>query len=133
MAAQPTRPATALRREMGTSAPQYGQVYLATLSPIRGSEQAGTRPILIVSPTSFNRGSLVLAVPLTRTNRHTPLHVQLEPPEGGLRSTSFAMPEQVRSISRSRLLKLWGTIHPSTSAVVAARLHQLMPIPANAV
>jgi mRNA interferase MazF len=118
------------REPTGGSAPvAYGEVWLADLSPTRGREQEGRRPVLVVSPDRFNRGPLVIAVPFTRTPRGTPLHVAVEPPEGGLRTLSFAMCEQIRALSRERLTRSWGEVSASTMSQVTNRLHLLMPGP----
>lgn len=110
----------------------YGTVWLADLNPTRGREQRGLRPVLVVSPGRFNRGPLVIAVPFTRTERRTPLHVPVEPPEGGLRATSYAMCDQVRALSRERLLESWGEVTTPTMRAVVGRLHLLMPQPPTA-
>lgn len=109
--------------------PGYGEVWLADLDPTAGREQAGLRPVLVVSPTRFNRGDLVLAVPFTRTDRGSPLHVRVEPPEGGVRAPSFAMCEQVRALSRRRLRQRWGIVEPGTQRAVAGCLRRLLPEP----
>jgi mRNA interferase MazF len=80
-------------------------VWLADLAPPRGREQSSERPVLIVSANLFNqgRGGLVVAVPLTTRDRGLPIHVEVRPPDGGLRDISFAMCEQVRSLAVERL------------------------------
>jgi mRNA interferase MazF len=107
--------------------PARGEVWLADLDPVTGREQAGTRPILIVSANRFNRGSLVVGAPLTRTDRGTPMHVRVEPPEGGLRTASFVMCEHLRALSHRRLLRRWGAVEPATMQAVAIRLRRLLP------
>jgi mRNA interferase MazF len=88
-------------------APRYGEVWLCELDPVRGHEQAGRRPALVVSPDRFNQGpaGLVIVVPLTTRDRRVPLHVAIDPPEGGLRGRSFALCEMVRSIAIERLVQ----------------------------
>lgn len=107
--------------------PARGEVWLADLDPVTGREQAGTRPVLVLSPARFNRGSIVVAAPLTRTERRTPMHVRMEPPEGGLRAPSFVMCEQLRALSHGRLLARWGAVEQETMRAVAARLRRLLP------
>jgi mRNA interferase MazF len=82
-----------------------GEVWLADLDPTRGREQTGVRPVLIVSTDLFNQGRarLVVAVPFTTRRRDLPIHVEVRPPDGGLRDVSFAMCEQVRSLAVDRL------------------------------
>ena len=54
------------------SAPGRGEVWLADLYPTRGHEQAGRRPVLVVSEDLFNRGpaGLVIVLPTTSTVRN---------------------------------------------------------------
>ena len=61
--------------------------------------------MLIVSADPFNQGRshLVIAVPFTTRERGLPVHVEVRPPDGGLRDVSFAMCEQVRSLAAERL------------------------------
>ena len=61
--------------------------------------------MLIVSSDPFNQGRarLVVAVPFTTRSRGLPIHVEVRPPDGGLRDVSFAMCEQVRSLAVDRL------------------------------
>ena len=82
-----------------------GEVWLADLEPTRGREQSGERPVLIVSTDRFNQGRsrLVVAVPFTTRRWALPIHVEVRPPDGGLREISFAMCEQVRSLAVDRL------------------------------
>jgi mRNA interferase MazF len=82
-----------------------GEIWLADLGPTRGREQSGERPVLIVSTDRFNQGRarLVVAVPFTTRDRGLPIHVEVRPPDGGLRDVSFAMCEQVRSLAVDRL------------------------------
>lgn len=96
------------------TAPLRGEVWLADLDPTRGHEQAGRRPVLVLSDDIFNKGpaGLVIVLPLTSTLRSIPSHVRLSPPEGGLKNESAALCEAVRSISKDRLLRRWGAVSP---------------------
>jgi len=102
-----------------------GDVYRATLNPVVGSEQAGTRPVIIVSRDAINASSpIVIVVPVTsRTNktRLYPSHVELKIGEGGLTADSVALCEQVRSISRERLGDYLGNLpKPKVSQINAS-------------
>jgi mRNA interferase MazF len=94
------------------SSPARGEVWLADLHPTRGREQAGRRPVLVVSEDVFNAGpaDLVIVLPITSTLRPIPSHVRLQSPEGGLKTESAVLCEAIRSISKDRLLSRWGTI-----------------------
>lgn len=91
-----------------------GDVYDAALDPTEGSEQAGTRPLIIVSRDAINASSsVVIGVPCTthRTGRRLyPSQVLLSAPEGGLDANSVALCEQVRAVSKSRLRRLRGSV-----------------------
>jgi mRNA interferase MazF len=97
-------------------------------SPVRGHEQAGHRPVLVVSVDPFNqsRADLVVIIPITSTLRNIPFHVVVQPPEGGLLNPSALLCEAVRSISKDRLVSRWGSILPRTMTDVEDRLRVLM-------
>lgn len=107
-----------------------GEVWLVDLYPVRGHEQAGTRPCVIVSTPGFNRGpaGLLVVLPLTTTDRKIPLHVALQPPEGGVRRQSFIKCEDIRSIARDRLIERWGPLSDPTLAAIADRLRILLEL-----
>jgi mRNA interferase MazF len=108
--------------------PGFGEVWLADLDPVVGHEQAGRRPIVIVSADLFNRNDsgLVITVPVTRTQRRNPFHVPINPPNGGLRHRSFVLCEMVRSISRDRLEFRIGRVDGSTMDKIDDRLRVLL-------
>lgn len=105
-----------------------GEVWLADLNPVKGHEQAGNRPCLIISVDLFNQGAsgLVVVLPITSKKKGIPFHVELNPPEGGLKVQSFIKCEDVRSISVERLEKRWGIVSPEILAAVEDRLRILM-------
>lgn len=105
-----------------------GEVWLVDLSPVRGREQAGTRPSLIVSVDRFNQSAATLAIclPITSKDKKIPFHVSIDPPEGGLTAKSFIKCEDVRSLSSERLIKRLGSVSAETMNQVEARLRILM-------
>jgi mRNA interferase MazF len=108
--------------------PARGDVWDLDLDPTRGREPAGRRPALIISVDLFNRGpaELVVAVPLTRTERNVRWHVSVSPPEGGVVERSFIKCEDVRSLSKSRLARYRGRISAITMAAIEDRLRILL-------
>ncbi len=96
--------------------PRVGEVWSVTLDPVRGHEQGGVRPALVISNDLFNRTphSFCILVPLTRTDRGIPSHLPLHPPEGGLRAVSFLLCEQAKSLSVHRLHRRLGVVDQST-------------------
>jgi mRNA interferase MazF len=111
--------------------PNRGEIWLADLNPIRGHEQAGTRPVLIISTNTFNHGlaGLLFVLPLTRTDRRIPIHVPLEPPEGGVSARSYILCDALRSIAKDRLgSRPWGMVSAATLRKVADNLRVLMEL-----
>jgi len=95
-----------------------GEVYQARLDPIEGSEQARTRPVVVVSVVIVSRDAIndsspvLIAVPCAKYVRQRiyPSQIVLQAGEGGLDVDSVAMAEQVRSIDKGRLLQFRGTL-----------------------
>ncbi|MBZ4687925.1 MAG: mRNA interferase MazF [Clostridia bacterium] len=108
--------------------PSRGEVWLVELNPVRGHEQAGTRPCLVVSVDLFNHGPADLAVvlPITTKNKGIPFHAEIMPPEGGLKERCFIKCEDVRSVSTDRFIERWGAVSLDTLALVEDRLRILM-------
>lgn len=109
-----------------------GQVYLASLDPVVGSEQGKVRPVVIVSSNAANdsanrRGrGVVTAVPVTTNVRSVyPFQVMLPSDESGLPAPSKAQAEQVLAISTDRLVRHIATLPAQLMRQVddALRLH----------
>lgn len=87
-----------------------GEVWFCELDPTRGREQVGRRPVAVISVDQLGTGpsGLAIVVPLTTTRQENPIRPRVDPPEGGLREPSWALPDMVRFIDRSRLVERWG-------------------------
>lgn len=88
-----------------------GDLYYADLDPVRGSEQGGVRPVLIIQNDVGNRYSptVIVAAITTQLQKHRlPTHVRLPQTVGGLARTSVILCEQVRTIDKHRLRQLIG-------------------------
>ena len=108
-----------------------GEVWLADLSPTRGREQTGQRPVLVISADPFNRSAagLVIVVPFTTRIRGIPTHVEVRPPDGGLQDLSFAMCEQLRALAADRLAsRPFGTVSSAVLRTVEDRLRLLLEL-----
>ncbi len=93
--------------------PLQGEIWLFHPDPTIGSEIGKKiRPCLIISSNNWNkiRSGLVIIIPLTSRNKDILTHVRIDPPEGGLNTVSYALCEQIRSISKERLKKRIGLI-----------------------
>ena len=90
-----------------------GDIYYANLDPVVGSEQGGTRPVLVVSNRMGNKHSpTVIVAPITsRVNTKTtlPTHILIDCFDG-LERESIVLTEQIRTLDKQRLDKYIGTL-----------------------
>lgn len=105
-----------------------GEIWLIDLNPVRGHEQAGKRPCLVISVNLFNQGASGLAVvlPITSKDKKIPFHVEINPPEAGLKFKSFIKCEDIRSVSIERFTTKLGTVTDRTIVEVEQRLKILI-------
>ena len=105
-----------------------GDVWDADFDPIRGHEQAGRRPAIILSTDRYNQGysELVFVAPLTRTDRGIPWHVPVNPPEGGLTFPSFVLCDQLRVFSTERLIRHLGRVSDAVLRDIEDKLRILL-------
>ena len=83
-----------------------GDIYLADLAPVVGSEQGGIRPVLIIQNDVGNQHSPTVIVAVITgqiKHRYLPTHVLLEAPGCGLLKKSMVMLEQLRTLDKGRL------------------------------
>ncbi len=108
--------------------PRRGEVWLADLGATRGHEQAGQRPVLVLSVDTFNSGpaDLVIVLPLTSTVRSIPAHIPVTPPEGGLRKPSAILCDAVRSVTKNCMLSRWGTVSATTLTATEQAVRRLL-------
>jgi mRNA interferase MazF len=88
-----------------------GAIHWADLNPVRGREQAGLRPVLVLSQDLFNRVSgtvIVMAITSQPQRAGFPLTCPL--PEGTLAKPSWVKISQIRTISVERLGKRIGSV-----------------------
>lgn len=105
------------------------EVYYADLSPVIGSEQGGTRPVLIIQNDNGNKVSptiIVAAITSRKKKMRMPTHVPISMEEGRLPKNSMAMLEQIRTIDKDRLQNYVGKIDKSSAdAIEFASLRSL--------
>ena len=90
-----------------------GDIFYADLSPVVGSEQGGTRPVLIIQNDMGNRHSpTVIAAAITsQTGKaRLPTHISLSGRSVGLSKDSIVLLEQVRTIDKRRLREHMGHV-----------------------
>lgn len=106
------------------------RIFAADLSPVVGSEQRGSRPVLIISDEDFNNVMPVVTVlPVTSLKKDRkvyPNEVMLMEEAAGLAYNSIVLAHQIRTISKQRLKDLIGFIddHNTQEAInEALRVH----------
>jgi len=99
-----------------------GDVFDARLNPTEGSEQAGIRPVIVVSRDAINQySSVIVVVPLAsakNVKRSYPNNVLIRAGSGGLTADSVALGGQVRAITKTRLLRQRGSLSPDVISQV---------------
>ncbi|MEG0384642.1 type II toxin-antitoxin system PemK/MazF family toxin [Solibacillus cecembensis] len=83
-----------------------GDVFFADLSPVVGSEQGGTRPVLIIQNDIGNRFSptvIIAAITAQIQKAKLPTHVEINAKKYGFERDSVILLEQLRTIDKSRL------------------------------
>ena len=108
---------------------KQGDIIWASLDPIKGHEQAGLRPVLILQNDLFNEHlGTVLVVPLT-TNLHSKNFVStyfLEKGKANLKKDSVLLLHQLRCIDKSRLQKKAGEVNLRELPAIKLRLALLL-------
>jgi mRNA interferase MazF len=104
-----------------TVTPKRGDVYVVALDPTQGSEIAKTRPAVIIQNDIGNRFSdVTIVAPITSKYDAElyPTEVLVRAPEGGLKTDSVVLLNQIRAVDKRRLSRRLGTLHPSTMALL---------------
>ena len=90
-----------------------GDIFIADLDPVMGSEQGGVRPVLIVQNDRGNRFSptVICAAMTSRLGKNDlPTHVWIAAQESGLKRDSLVLCEQIRTLEKRRLRAKAGHI-----------------------
>ena len=106
-----------------------GVVAWASLDPVRGREQGGHRPVLVVASAGYLDAvtTLVIVLPITTVDRGWPNHVPVEG-ASGLDRSSWVMTEQPRTLSRDRLRRVSGRVSSSCLAAVRTWLGDFLDL-----
>lgn len=98
-----------------------GDIFYADLSPVVGSEQGGTRPVLIIQNDIGNQYSpttIVAAITSQIDKPMLPTHVEMVANPGGLEKNSVILLEQIRTIDKSRIMEKVTTLDQEMMARV---------------
>jgi len=108
-----------------------GAVVLANLDPTLGHEQKGSRPCLIVSDpeiATHQKFPMICLIPLTATPGVGLLYPSVASEGSGLQKTSYALVDQLRSVDKRRITRLFGTASEAELAQVDSALRLLLKI-----
>ncbi len=104
-----------------------GEIRWADLNPTRGREQAGNRPVLILSQDVFNeRSGTVIAVALTSQPQRAGFPLNLELGSKSLPKRSWVKISQIRTLSVERIGKLMGRATPEEMDQVIEGLNEII-------
>ncbi len=97
------------------------EVYLINLDPTTGSEIKKTRPCVVISPNEMHGLNTVIIAPMTSTCKLYPTRIPVlfEKKEG------YIVLDQIRTVDKSRLVKMLGTIEKETAHNVLKTLQEM--------
>ena len=104
-----------------------GEIRWADLNPVRGREQSGLRPILVLSQDVFNdRSGTVIAVALTSQPQRAGFPLTLELQTKRLPKKSWVKISQIRTLAVERIGKVIGRASPEEIAQVVEGLNEII-------
>lgn len=105
-----------------------GDIVWADLNPVRGHEQAGQRPVIVVSQDVFNeRSGTVIAMAITSQEQKAGFPLTLElPGEVGLPRRSWVKISQVRTLSVERIGRRLGRLAPEVVDLLVDGLNEII-------
>ena len=106
-----------------------GEIRWADLNSTRGREQAGVRPILVLSHDIFNqRSGTVIAVAITSQEQKAGFPLSLEIKSTSLPKRSWVKISQIRTLSAHRIGKKIGNVEPEDLEQVIEGLNEIISI-----
>jgi mRNA interferase MazF len=104
-----------------------GEIRWADLNPVRGHEQAGQRPVLVLSHDVFNeRSGTVIAVAMTSQEPRAGFPLTLESRAAGLKKRSWVKISQIRTLSVDRIGTRLGRAAEEEVARVLDGLNEIL-------
>jgi mRNA interferase MazF len=107
---------------------KQGELWFANLNPIKGQEQSGIRPVVIISGNLLNTHlNIVICCPLTTKIKNYKGNVVIEPSsKNKLKQISEILTFHIRSISKERLTKKIGDITTDAVNKIKLTLNEIM-------
>jgi mRNA interferase MazF len=104
-----------------------GEIYWADLNPVQGHEQAGHRPVVIISHDIFNeRSGTVIAMAITSQPQKAGFPLTHELSSGNLPKQSWVKISQIRTLSTSRLGERIGQVDPEEIILLVEGLNEII-------
>jgi len=104
-----------------------GDILWADLNPVRGREQAGRRPVVVISHDIFNeRSGTVIAMAITSQTQRAGVPLTLELESVKLPRPSWVKISQVRTLSVERLGKKIGRLSPEMLELLVEGLNEII-------
>jgi len=104
-----------------------GDIRWADLNPVRGHEQSGLRPVLILSHDIFNeRSGTVMAVAITSQPQRAGFPLTMELKTARLPKRSWIKISQIRTLSVERIGKIIGKASPEEMDHVIEGLNEII-------
>lgn len=107
---------------------KQGEIWYTDLNPSKGSEQAGFRPVVILSGNLLNKYlPIVITAPLTTRIKKYKGHPVLKPTKtNGLKKESELLVFHIRSVSKVRLVRKLGNVNPSELELAVKTLNDIL-------
>ena len=104
-----------------------GDIRWADLNPVRGHEQAGKRPVLILSHDIFNeRSNTVIAMALTSQPQRAGFPLTLKLDADGLPRESWVKISQIRTLAVERIGQLLARVSPEDLVHIVEGLNEII-------
>ncbi len=104
-----------------------GDILWASLDPVKGNEQAGRRPVLVLSHDIFNeRSGTIIAVALTSQPQRVGFPLTLELESSKLPKKTWAKISQIRTLSTERIFGKIGRASPEEVELVIEGLNEIL-------
>lgn len=107
---------------------RQGEIWLADLNPVKGNEQAGFRPVVVLSGNLLNQNlAVAIVVPLTTSIKNYKGNPVLKPSStNGLKNESEMLVFHLWSVSKARLVRKMGKINAHELGVATKTLNDIL-------
>jgi mRNA interferase MazF len=102
-----------------------GDIWLCDFGQPQGHEPGFRRPAVVLSDDRLNRHGIAVVLPVTRTARGYPTHVELD---GALPVVSYVQCELLRAVSTDRVERRVGTVGPVEQGAIDSIIRRLLAV-----